>query len=64
MRFAEHICQRLKAVLHNLAASWNVWAAISQKNSEKVEKLIRNSLLDFVGSGGKDHDRYHILSVC
>ena len=36
--FAGHMCQLLKAVLHNLAASRNVWAAISQKNSGKSGK--------------------------
>ena len=38
VRFAEHICQLLKAVLHNLDASRNVWAAISEKNSGKSGK--------------------------
>lgn len=38
MRFAEHVCQLSKAVVHNLDASRNVWTAISQKNSGKSGK--------------------------
>ena len=53
MHFAEHVCQLLKAVLHNLDASRNIWAAISH---EKVENVILNWQLDLAGSGGKDWD--------
>jgi hypothetical protein len=37
VRFAEHTCQLLKAVLHNLNASRKVWTAISQKKSGKTD---------------------------
>ena len=60
VRFAEHICQLLKAVMHQ-----GMYGLLFlRKILEKVEKLILNRLLGFVRSGGKDQDRYQTVSVC